>query len=174
MCCSRAVLQKGLRAKGSHREVASITSTKAGQHARCWRGWPTGPSRKPLVRCASPYCFACISPSWRLIFAPSVLCPVLPACQYFLTVCWCACAQVCATCVGAGDARLSVLRFQHVLVDECTQASEPEALIPLVLGAKQVRRGGGAAVTNRGEMLCVGSGLQPAAYFQNQYFQPQD
>lgn len=45
---------------------------------------------------------------------------------------------MCATCVGAGDARLSVLRFQHVLVDECTQASEPEALIPLVLGAKQV------------------------------------
>lgn len=47
--------------------------------------------------------------------------------------------QVCATCVGAGDARLSALRFQHVLVDECTQASEPEALIALVLGAKQVR-----------------------------------
>lgn len=46
--------------------------------------------------------------------------------------------QVCATCVGAGDARLAALRFQHVLVDECTQASEPEALIPLVLGAKQV------------------------------------
>jgi hypothetical protein len=41
--------------------------------------------------------------------------------------------------VGAGDARVSALRFQHVLVDECTQASEPEALIPLVLGAKQVR-----------------------------------
>jgi hypothetical protein len=71
--------------------------------------------------------------------------------QYPLTVCWCACAQVCATCVGAGDARLSVLRFQHVLVDECTQASEPEALIPLVLGAKQVRRGAGAAVANRGQ-----------------------
>jgi regulator of nonsense transcripts 1 len=46
--------------------------------------------------------------------------------------------QVCTTCVGAGDARLAALRFQHVLVDECTQASEPEALIPLVLGAKQV------------------------------------
>jgi regulator of nonsense transcripts 1 len=48
--------------------------------------------------------------------------------------------------VGAGDARLAALRFQHVLVDECTQASEPEALIPLVLGAKQVRRQGGSAV----------------------------
>jgi superfamily I DNA and/or RNA helicase len=54
--------------------------------------------------------------------------------------------QVCATCVGAGDARLSALRFQHVLVDECTQASEPEALIPLVLGAKQVRPGCGFEV----------------------------
>lgn len=42
--------------------------------------------------------------------------------------------------MGAGDARLAALRFQHVLVDECTQASEPEALIPLVLGAKQVRQ----------------------------------
>ncbi|KAF8065906.1 UPF1 [Scenedesmus sp. PABB004] len=45
---------------------------------------------------------------------------------------------VCATCMGAGDPRLTSLRFQHVLVDECTQASEPEALLPLVLGAKQV------------------------------------
>lgn len=45
---------------------------------------------------------------------------------------------VCATCVGAGDARLAQIRFQHVLVDESTQASEPECLIPLVLGAKQV------------------------------------
>lgn len=40
--------------------------------------------------------------------------------------------------MGCGDARLTALRFQHVLVDECTQASEPEALTPLVLGAKQV------------------------------------
>ncbi len=45
---------------------------------------------------------------------------------------------VCATCVGAGDPRLTQLRFQHVLIDESTQASEPECLIPLVLGAKQV------------------------------------
>jgi regulator of nonsense transcripts 1 len=55
--------------------------------------------------------------------------------------CGCCHVQVCSTCVGAGDARLVALRFQHVLVDECTQASEPEALIPLVLGAKQVRDG---------------------------------
>ena len=48
--------------------------------------------------------------------------------------------MVCATCAGAGDPRLQLLRFQHVLIDEATQAAEPEALIPLVLGAKQVGR----------------------------------
>lgn len=72
---------------------------------------------------------------WHLVTC--ILCPCLhlktPNCYAALH------AQVCATCVGAGDARVSALRFQHVLVDECTQASEPEALIPLVLGAKQVR-----------------------------------
>ncbi|GAX77331.1 hypothetical protein CEUSTIGMA_g4777.t1 [Chlamydomonas eustigma] len=45
---------------------------------------------------------------------------------------------VCTTCVGAGDPRLQNFRFQHVLVDESTQATEPEVLIPMVLGAKQV------------------------------------
>jgi regulator of nonsense transcripts 1 len=30
------------------------------------------------------------------------------------------------------------MRFKHVLIDEATQATEPECLIPLVLGAKQV------------------------------------
>lgn len=65
---------------------------------------------------------------------------------------------ICCTCVGAGDPRLMNFRFrchfilfmfiqqkgaQHVLVrqvliDESTQATEPECLLPLVLGAKQV------------------------------------
>jgi regulator of nonsense transcripts 1 len=45
---------------------------------------------------------------------------------------------ICCTCVGAGDKRLSKLRFRSVLIDESTQATEPECLIPLVLGAKQV------------------------------------
>jgi hypothetical protein len=44
---------------------------------------------------------------------------------------------VCATCVGAGDPRLASLRFRRVLIDEATQAVEPEALIPLVMGCKQ-------------------------------------
>lgn len=45
---------------------------------------------------------------------------------------------ICCTCTGAGDSRLSSRTFRTVLVDEATQACEPEALIPLVLGAKQV------------------------------------
>jgi len=45
---------------------------------------------------------------------------------------------ICCTCVGAGDPRLSNFHFRHMLIDESTQATEPEVLIPLVLGAKQV------------------------------------
>jgi regulator of nonsense transcripts 1 len=45
---------------------------------------------------------------------------------------------VCTTCVGAGDPRLTQLRFGAVLIDEATQASEPECLIPIVKGPKQV------------------------------------
>ncbi|KAJ1932894.1 ATP-dependent RNA helicase, partial [Linderina pennispora] len=45
---------------------------------------------------------------------------------------------VLCTCAGAGDKRLAKFQFRTVLVDESTQASEPECLIPLVLGARQV------------------------------------
>lgn len=45
---------------------------------------------------------------------------------------------ICTTCTGAGDPRLAKFRFRTVLLDEATQACEPEALIPLVCGAKQV------------------------------------
>ena len=45
---------------------------------------------------------------------------------------------ICTTCVGTGDPRLSKLKFRTVLVDEATQAAEPECVIPLVLGCKQV------------------------------------
>lgn len=48
------------------------------------------------------------------------------------------CDIVCATCVGAGDRRLADFTFRTVLIDESTQASEPEVLIPIVKGAKQV------------------------------------
>ncbi|GKY90300.1 ATP-dependent helicase NAM7 [Mayamaea pseudoterrestris] len=45
---------------------------------------------------------------------------------------------ICTTCVGAGDPRLKNFRFRQVLIDEATQAIEAEALIPIVMGAKQV------------------------------------
>jgi len=45
---------------------------------------------------------------------------------------------VCCTCVGAGDPRLSKFKFRTVLIDESTQSAEPECMIPLVLGCKQV------------------------------------
>lgn len=45
---------------------------------------------------------------------------------------------ICTTCVGAGDPRLSKFRFRSVLVDESTQATEPECMIPVVVGCKQL------------------------------------
>ena len=45
---------------------------------------------------------------------------------------------ICVTCSGAGSPRLRNFRFRQVLMDEATQATEPEALIPVVLGAKQL------------------------------------
>jgi len=45
---------------------------------------------------------------------------------------------ICTTCVGAGDPRLSKIKFKQVLIDESTQATEPECLIPAALGAKQL------------------------------------
>jgi regulator of nonsense transcripts 1 len=45
---------------------------------------------------------------------------------------------VCCTCVGAGDPRIQNRKFACVLIDEATQATEPEALISLVRGVKKV------------------------------------
>ena len=45
---------------------------------------------------------------------------------------------ICVTCVGAGDPRLKDFRFKQVLIDESTQATEPECLIPIVMGSKQI------------------------------------
>lgn len=45
---------------------------------------------------------------------------------------------ICTTAIGAGDGRLRSMKFAAVLLDEATQAVEPEALIPLVHGPRQV------------------------------------
>eukprot|EP00834_Sanchytrium_tribonematis_P007909 NODE_802_length_3815_cov_0.343649.p3 type:complete len:187 gc:universal NODE_802_length_3815_cov_0.343649:771-211(-) len=44
---------------------------------------------------------------------------------------------ICCTCVGAGDLRLNKMQFETVVIDEATQATEPECLIPLVKGCKR-------------------------------------
>lgn len=45
---------------------------------------------------------------------------------------------ICTTCVAAFDRRLRNLKFKQVLIDEATQATEPESLIPILKGAKHV------------------------------------
>lgn len=45
---------------------------------------------------------------------------------------------ICTTCVSAFDRRLKHFTFKQVLIDEATQATEPETLIPLLGGAKHV------------------------------------
>ena len=45
---------------------------------------------------------------------------------------------ICCTCVGAGDPRMLRFKFYSVLIDESMQATEPECMVPVVLGAKQV------------------------------------
>ena len=37
---------------------------------------------------------------------------------------------ICTTCVSAFDQRLKSYKFKQVLIDEATQATEPETLIP--------------------------------------------
>lgn len=45
---------------------------------------------------------------------------------------------ICCTCITAADPRLNDLTFQYVLIDEATQAIEPECLLPMLHGAKQL------------------------------------
>ena len=45
---------------------------------------------------------------------------------------------VCCTCVMAGDPRIRAFPWPSVLIDEATQAREPECLIPIVNGCKRL------------------------------------
>jgi regulator of nonsense transcripts 1 len=45
---------------------------------------------------------------------------------------------ICCTCSNAGDSRISRFMFRQLLLDEATQACEPEALIPIVNGIRQL------------------------------------
>mmetsp|Transcript_24195 Transcript_24195/g.37249 ORF Transcript_24195/g.37249 Transcript_24195/m.37249 type:complete len:92 (+) Transcript_24195:1686-1961(+) len=45
---------------------------------------------------------------------------------------------ICTTCVSAFDQRLKHMKFKQVLIDEATQATEPETLIPILKGAKHI------------------------------------
>lgn len=45
---------------------------------------------------------------------------------------------ICCTCVGAGDPRLTRLKFHSILIDESMQSTEPECMVPVVLGVKQL------------------------------------
>ena len=65
--------------------------------------------------------------------------------------------MICTTCVGAGDPRLSKFRFRSVLVDESTQATEPECMIPVVVGCKQVKIYFGLTYTARNVTDCATS-----------------
>ena len=43
---------------------------------------------------------------------------------------------ICTTCIASADRRLRTFRFQYVLIDEATQAIEPECLLPALKGAR--------------------------------------
>ncbi len=41
---------------------------------------------------------------------------------------------ICSTCVGAGSESIEHVKFKHVLIDECTQATETATLCAIVKG----------------------------------------
>ncbi|ODM97533.1 Regulator of nonsense transcripts 1 [Orchesella cincta] len=67
---------------------------------------------------------------------------------------------ISCTCVSAGDPRMSRLKFSSILIDESMQATEPECMVPVVLGAKQVILVGdhcqlGPVVISKGRPLSI-------------------
>lgn len=43
---------------------------------------------------------------------------------------------ICCTCVGAGDPRLSRIKFHSILIDESMQSTEPEVIISILFFPK--------------------------------------
>ena len=64
---------------------------------------------------------------------------------------------ICVTCAGAGDGIFADMHFRHVLIDEATQAAEPECLIPIVQGCKQL--------ILVGDRACIAAAAAAAPFF---------
>ena len=45
---------------------------------------------------------------------------------------------ISCTCIGAGDPRLSKIKVNSILIDECMQATEPECMVSGVLFSEKV------------------------------------
>lgn len=45
---------------------------------------------------------------------------------------------ICCTCIAAADVRMKDREFRCVLIDESTQATEPEVMVPVLKGVRQL------------------------------------
>lgn len=86
------------------------------------------------------FSFACYITALLTVYQSNRI--FIALCWHKASLTWIVCFQnadvICCTCVGAGDPRLVKFRFRSILIDESTQATEPECMVPVVLGAKQV------------------------------------
>ncbi|KAI6193499.1 Regulator of nonsense transcripts 1 [Aphelenchoides besseyi] len=45
---------------------------------------------------------------------------------------------ICATCIGSASPQLRQIEFRCALIDECNQSTEPETLVPILRGVRQL------------------------------------
>ena len=136
----------------------AVSRIEAERRARAVAGrWQFAPMKHEVFICGSDLTLLCPNCTQCLTLRLQVYCIKLRDekqdvdCQKTLALVlfvfvesqWCFFVQnadvICSTCVGAGDPRLVRFRFRSILIDESTQATEPECMVPVVLGAKQVR-----------------------------------